>query len=131
MSFVPLKVPAYRQITDARCEMEIANLRHLPVVDGDGLLIGIISDRDIWRGLAGGAHPSDPVETIMTRRVAAVTPGTTILDALDIMLERKIGALPVEGTGEQVVGIVTETDLLVLLRALIAGSPPPRLVAEI
>ena len=56
------------------------------------------------------------VREVMTHDVVKVTPTTTINDALDLMFDRKISALPVVD-GEQCVGIVTATDLVVLLRS--------------
>jgi acetoin utilization protein AcuB len=124
MSPVPIKAPPDRQICHAQRGMQIAGVRHLPVIDDAGRLIGILSDRDIWRGLAGKAGPCDPIEKIMTRRVCAVGPDERLFDALNLMLERKISALPVISRDDQVVGILTVTDLLVLLRALTVGATP-------
>lgn len=56
------------------------------------------------------------VQEVMTRDVIKVTPTTTINDTLDLMFDRKISALPVVD-GERCVGIVTATDLVVLLRS--------------
>lgn len=100
-------------------------LRHIPIVE-DGRLVGIISDRDI-----SGASPPEGepgredaiknlrVGDLMSRDVATAHPQDPIGYAAQEMYERKINALPVvveEGGEEELVGIVTSTDVL---RALV------------
>jgi len=102
--------------------------RHLPVVAG-GTLVGIVSDRDLRVALAsdGGQR----VDAIMHRGVVTVEPGTPIEEASREMLEHKIGALPVIDR-EQLVGIVTETDLLrLLVRMLQLMEPRDRVELEL
>lgn len=83
--------------------------RHLPVVR-DGVLIGMLSDRDLRQ--AHGAHvdPGAAVETLMTRRVLSIEPEAPISEAVERMLEHKISALPV--TDRRGLGIVTADDIL-------------------
>jgi acetoin utilization protein AcuB len=112
-------------------------VRHLPVLDGDQL-VGILSDRDLKRAMASPATSLDAhelnylldrlhVDEIMTRTV--ITTGRTfpIEAAACLMVQEKIGALPVTDGGK-LVGLVTETDVLRLfVRALGAGEPSSRL----
>ncbi len=104
-------------------------IEHLLVVDKEGNLIGIVSDRDLkqtWASPATtlSAHELNyllkqlDVETMMVTKIVSVTPGTTIERAGLIMQENRIGALPVMDK-RKLVGIVTKTDVTgVLLDAL-------------
>lgn len=111
-------------------------VRHLPVLDGDRL-IGILSDRDLKRAMASPATSLEAhelrylldqlrVEEIMTRVVITIGPMFPIEAAARLMVQEKIGALPVT-EGERLVGLVTETDVLRLfVRAMGAAEPSSR-----
>ena len=93
-------------------------IRHLPIVD-DGELVGIVSDRDLLR--TGERLPSGemmfwdrPVSDVMSRNLVTCSPKTTVAEVARIMTDRKIDALPVVAGG-RLVGLVTSTDLLLLL----------------
>lgn len=100
----------------ADAEMKLANIRHLPVVDDRGHVVGMLSNRDIFRAFGNGKRRTVPVAEIMVRDVQTVRSETPADVAAEIMLERKIGALPVVGEDEQLVGIITETDFLSVAR---------------
>jgi acetoin utilization protein AcuB len=112
-------------------------VRHLPVVR-DGDLIGIVSDRDLKQAMASPATSLEAHELnyllsrltvgeIMTRAVITIGPTAPFEEAARLMVLEKISALPVIAAG-QLIGIVTETDLLELLvRAMGAGTPSSRL----
>ena len=94
------------------CLMDWQQVHHIPVEDADHRLVGMISHRRLLRYLA--QHPSRQpvaVREVMTGDVAFVSPQTSSLDAIRIMKERKITALPVVEEGI-LVGIVTEHDFL-------------------
>ncbi len=107
-----IKNPATILPTDtlaaADAAMHAGNFRHLAVVK-DGKLLGILSDRDIRQHL--GHLRDTKVTGAMTDDAITVTPDTAIEDAAEILLTRKIGALPVVD-GSKLVGIITTTDLL-------------------
>ena len=101
--------------------MNLARIRHLPIVEGEGL-VGIISQRDLFKAsLAsvmgyGYAETRDHLKSVaireaMVKEVITVEPDTEIQQAGRMMLEKKIGCLPVV-QGERLVGMVTETDIL-------------------
>jgi CBS domain-containing protein len=100
--------------------MKVRRFRHLPVVDDTGRVIGIVSDRDLTRvpftaTQAGQAVPTGvPVERIMSAVVVSVRPDDDIAEAARLMLEHRIGALPVIDDG-RLVSIVSDIDLLKML----------------
>lgn len=112
--------------------------RHVPVVDNE-TLVGIISDRDIKQAmvsLAGAGAVGAELERarerltaseIMGRTVITIGPMDTVEEAARVMATQKISALPVT-EGGRLVGIVTETDVLVLfVRAMGVLEPSSRL----
>jgi acetoin utilization protein AcuB len=112
-------------------------VRHLPVVQ-NGDLVGIVSDRDLKQAMASPATSLEAhelnyllnrltVAEIMTRTVITIGPMFPIEEAARLMVQEKISALPVTTAG-QLIGIVTETDLLELLvQDMGAGTPSTRL----
>jgi len=109
------------QISLADDLMKQERIRHLPVLDDDGELVGIVSQRDMFRGAL--AHALGYGETaqrrmlgllvvkeVMTTQVVTVEPDAPITDAARTMVDRKIGCLPVVEDGK-LVGILTEGDL--------------------
>ena len=117
-------------------------IEHLLVVNKEGNLIGIVSDRDLkqtWASPATtlSAHELNyllkqlTVETMMVTKIVSVTPGTTIERAGLIMQEHAIGALPVMDKGK-LVGIITTTDVMaVLLDAIGINGDSTRFVVLI
>jgi CBS domain-containing protein len=113
MTTAVIAVHARDSLEAARTQMEMAGIRHLPVVDDAQQVIGILSNRDLLRAGEGrvGEH--------MTVDVVTVLPSTRAADAATRMEELKIGALPVVGDDARLIGILTETDFLgVAARAL-------------
>ncbi|MFO1463273.1 MAG: CBS domain-containing protein [bacterium] len=106
-------------LNDMMAEMHV---RHMPVVDEDGALVGLVSQRDLLRTAmdpAGMLPVSEQrellrntrVREIMTVEVETATPDTDIAEAGNLMLENKLGCLPVV-EGDQLVGILTESDFV-------------------
>jgi len=87
--------------------------RHVLVLDTDGRLAGVLSDRDALRSMARG-HPADQtrVATVMTRDGVAASPDDSLLDAIDLMTFHRIDCLPVVDQVGTVRGVVTRTDLV-------------------
>jgi CBS domain-containing protein len=101
--------------------MRLGRIRHLPVVDNTRL-VGIVSERDLFRSsLAqalgyGTQDTRDLMKTvrlkdIMVTGVITIPPDTEVCEATKIMIEEKIGCLPVV-EDNRLVGLITETDIL-------------------
>lgn len=94
----------------AAAQMLRAGVSSLCVVD-QGALIGIITTRDLSGKVLGAGLPGDtPLRAVMTRDPVALAPSDLGSDILHLMLERRIGHVPVV-EGGRLVGIVTQTDL--------------------
>jgi CBS domain-containing protein/gamma-glutamyl:cysteine ligase YbdK (ATP-grasp superfamily) len=102
--------------------MEWRHIRHVPVEDDEGRLVGLISHRDLLRLLAQGmlsrGAKEVTVKEIMIRDLMTIAPETPTLEALTIMLRRKIGCLPVV-ENDRLIGIVTAYDFLSLSAEII------------
>jgi CBS domain-containing protein len=102
--------------------MRMERIRHLPVLDEDGRLAGIVSQRDLFRGalaraLGYGEAAQNRlldmllVKEVMTNQVETIGPDAPAAEAARRMVERKIGCLVVT-EDERLVGIVTESDFV-------------------
>jgi len=121
MSGPPITVGPETPVLEARQRMLRERIRHLLVTDG-AELVGMVTDRDIRLNLPSQATSLSvwemnyllarlTVGQVMTPSVIKVGPGRDARDAARLMIEHKIGALPVVD-GSRVVGIVTESDFL-------------------
>ena len=89
------------------------HIRHVPVEDEHGRLVGIITHRTLLRFMASGGTAGGPVAVrdIMKHDLLTVSPDTLTIDAIRMMRKHQIGCLPVVD-GDKLVGIITEGDLL-------------------
>jgi acetoin utilization protein AcuB len=124
----PIAISSDTSLPEANRLMSEHAVRRLPVVD-DGRLVGIVTWGDIREASASGAISLDvfelhslldrlPVRSFMTRNPITVKSMTTIARAAQIMLEHKIGGLPVVDH-DKLVGIITESDIF---RMLVLGQ---------
>ncbi|MBI4270248.1 MAG: CBS domain-containing protein [Candidatus Rokubacteria bacterium] len=122
MTTPAVTVPAAAPVRAAVELMRARRIRHLPVVDDGGRLVGIVTDRDLRQmvfdptvqerlGELGEALKARTVGEVMTWGVLTVRPATGIREAARLMHEQKIGALPVVDDG-RVLGMLTEHDVL-------------------
>jgi CBS domain-containing protein len=109
--------------------MNTKHLRHVPVME-DGDVVGIISQRDLFKAAMSSAmgfgekaqqgfFHSVRAKAIMVYPVVTVSPETTVEAAIDLIVQKGIGCLPVVENG-QLVGLVTKTDVLRRLQTLCA-----------
>jgi CBS domain-containing membrane protein len=105
--------------------MRLGRIRHLPIIDENGTLVGIVSQRDLFhsglmKALGYGSHAQHnmldllAVKEAMKTDVVTTTPNTPLVDAAKLMLERKIGCLMVMD-GKKIAGILTEGDFVKLV----------------
>jgi len=106
--------------TEALRQFQLNAFRHVPVVSSAGRLVGIVSDRDILRYLAGLTKSyqqqvpqtiNSRVDQLMTPRVLAASVDTDVRYIARLFVEQHIGALPVVKEGE-LKGIITRSDVL-------------------
>ncbi len=96
--------------------MDWRHVRHVPVEDDDGALVGLVSHRSLLRLVATGKIGGDnkvTVSEIMNPNPVSIGPDTNTVDAIRLMRESQLACLPVVENGK-LVGLVTEHDLLVV-----------------
>ena len=108
MTKEPITVEPNDLLICASHKMQTGGFRRLPVVSG-GKLVGIVTDRDLREH--EGHLEQTKINGVMTEKPVTVTPATTLEEAAQILLERKIGGLPVVADG-RLVGIITTSDIL-------------------
>lgn len=120
----PIVVESEAPLAEVERLMEEHHIRRLPVLE-HGRLVGIISKGDLREARMAELacrHPYEPVTEpgwltaaeAMTTPVITVTPQTPLVEAAQLMLEYKIGGLPVL-ENDHLVGILTDTDIIRLL----------------
>jgi CBS domain-containing protein len=121
MSMKVITVDPEMPMLDARQRMSEARIRHLVVTEGSRV-VGVVTDRDIRLNLPSPATSLSvweinallaklTVGQIMSRTVITVDPDRPVAEAARLMVEHKIGALPVVESG-RLAGIVTESDFV-------------------
>lgn len=120
------------KLLDAVLLLRSSGYRHVPVVS-EGRLVGLLSDRDVQvasPSMFGTISPEEynrifettPVSKVMARDPVTVKPTTPVKEVVQIMHDRKFGAVPVVEGDNKLVGIVTTTDLLDVLHTLLGES---------
>jgi len=114
-------------IVDAVSMMKLRNIQHFPIMDTDGLLVGIVSERDLL--IISSEHEfapddielKDPVNKIMTQNVKTCNSLEPIEDVAKRMLNQNIGSMPVIDNNK-LVGIVTAKDFLKAVDKISGGD---------
>ncbi|HEX6987863.1 MAG TPA: CBS domain-containing protein [Bacillota bacterium] len=138
MSPNPVTIEQDQNLREAYLLMQRHGIRHLPVIDIYDRILGIVSRNDLYRAIGlresrDLASHVDRLERLWAQDVMispaySVNAGDDLTVAIDVMLTNKVGALPVVDDDRRVVGIISEIDMLSLLRDLLqAGArPAPR-----
>jgi CBS domain-containing protein len=109
-------------VDSAGMEMKYASIRHIPIVDDRNRLVGMLSHRDILRALGKAQKGTIVVGEIMTKRVHTISADAPVYEASALILAHKIGALPVLGDDQQLVGLITETDFVRYAHEMLGGE---------
>lgn len=130
MTADPLTVTPQASIAEVWDLMRDADVRHIPVVQADGL-VGMVSDRDLGRvdiarllNVEGAGALRDelatPIVRVMTSQVIAVGPEADIGEVIELLIEHKIGAVPVvQEETREVLGIISYVDVLRALQGVL------------
>jgi acetoin utilization protein AcuB len=121
MSRHPITVKSTTPVDAALKRMREEKVRRFPVVNEDGKLVGIVSDKDLLYAAPSPAtslsiyelhylYSRITIEQVMTRDVITVEENDPLEEAARVMVDNKIGGLPVMRDGK-LVGIITETDI--------------------
>ncbi len=126
MTLTPLTVRPESDPMAALMVLKYHGFRHLPVLEKDGSLVGIVDRDDLEKFLSTAGSPTvlkrqHRVEQVMTRDVVTVTPACPLEEAAILMVENKIGSLPVMESG-RLVGIITKTDIFKQFAAVLGGG---------
>ncbi|MET1254290.1 CBS domain-containing protein [Aliikangiella maris] len=135
----PITLTRYDSLADARRLMRKHGFRHLPIVEGDRQLIGLVSERNVLANSISSQNFVNQEELakiesgtliadIMTNDIVTVTSNTTITHAALLIHKKKFGCLPVVNNANQIVGIITDHDFVAitvqLLEMMEQGEPP-------
>ena len=134
MSRHPMTVSPNTPVEQALKRMRDEKVRRFPVVDDDGKLVGIVSDKDLLYAAPSPAtslsiyelhylYSRITISQVMTREVITVEESDPIEEAARIMVDNKIGGLPVMREGK-LVGIITETDIFKTLMEMMGARDP-------
>lgn len=110
----------------AKALLKAGGFRHLPVLDQEGQLVGILDRTDLELFLSKAGSPGvtrrqHRVDQVMVRDVVSVSPDCPLEEAASLMVKHKIGSLPVVASGK-LVGIVTETDIFSWFATVLGGG---------
>ena len=134
MTQKPITTTPDTSLPDALSLMHEKKVHRLPVLDPDGKLVGIVSEGDLLYASPSPATTLNvwemhsllaklKVERVMTSKVFTVTEDTPVEEAACMMVEKKVGGLPVMREKE-LVGIITETDIFKVFISLLGGYRP-------
>lgn len=111
MSTPPCTIRASATLEDAIELCRADGLRHVPVLDAEGVLVGIVTDRDLRRALGQDRSFGTTVDELMTTDPITIDSEAPLTAAADLMILHWISCLPVT-SGDSLVGVLTVTDLL-------------------
>ena len=124
-----ITLPPTAPLTSAWDLIHNKRFRHIPILSEQGKLIGILSDRDCFREtisrLTASPHPMSrtsgiTLQEIMITNILTASPETEIRAIARILFEERIGAMPIVNDAEEIVGILTRSDIL---RTVVIQAP--------
>ena len=122
MSISPVTIQEDADYKSAFEVMEQNNFHHLPVVNSEKEVVGVVSLRDLQ--MAARRFVESPVEIseVMHTPVLTARSGDTLSIAVEMMADNRFGCLPILDDNNRVMGMLTETDLFRVLSGLLAGK---------
>jgi len=122
MTREPVTVASDDTLLDAAARMADRNVRHLPVVDGERHVVGILSDRDVRTVVGDWLRPFRPSDAVvrartyrvgdaMTREVFVVNQDAPFDEVVRVFTDQRVGAVPVVDDTERLVGIISYVDV--------------------
>lgn len=134
MTSGPVTISSAVLLPEARRILNEYNIRHLPVVDGENRLVGIVSDRDLRSAYPSSVTSSaekllafeqvekSTVADMMTTTCSTLGPDATLDDALVIFDRDKVGGIPIVSEDNVVLGIFSLLDLTAAYRKMFGGA---------
>ena len=132
---------ANQTLAEAIETLQKHELRHVPIVDEENHLVGILSDRDILRNLpylsrslvktstkfredlfrieGSRAVLNQPIENVMTKKLWTVEAHCPLVEAAMILMKKKVGVLPVVDSERRILGIISVVDLLSIVQSMV------------
>lgn len=111
MSKRPVTIRADADYKKALTLMQEHAMHHIPVLDAGDKLVGVLAERDLLLAAMHYLQSAIEVSEIMHRNVVTASADMPITEAAMLMVNNKIGGLPVIDGKQRVVGIITETDI--------------------
>ena len=121
MSSPVITLPFNASLAQAWELVKDKRFRHIPIQSGNGALVGILSDRDLSRGtvesalvgIKGSAYLGQvTIENYVSHPVLVADPEATLLAIARVLLEERIGAIPVVSQEKELLGLITRSDIL-------------------
>lgn len=117
----PMTLTVSATVRQAMNVLQTLDIRHLPIVGEDNELVGMLSDRDMRAVRADFLDVR--VSEIMSADVMSVGPTTDATEIIDMMIDTKVGALPVvDQTSGDLMGIISYVDILRRVRNVLADE---------
>ena len=129
MSRGVITMRATDKVAQAAREMSVAGIRHMPVVDAHERVVGIVSSHDLVGALSH--HREAELGSLMSGHVSTVHPETRAEEAVGLMMDLKVNALPVIDKAGALVGIITATDFLAVAHQALTGASLEREAGEL
>ena len=122
MTREPVTAASDDTLLDAAARMADRNVRHLPVVDGERHVVGILSDRDVRTVVGDWLRPFRPSDAVvrartyrvgdaMTRDVVVVNQDAPFDEVVRVFTDQRVGAVPVVDNTDRLVGIISYVDV--------------------
>ena len=115
MSQAPVTIRDDTVYWEAFNTMREKDLHHIPVINQDNAVVGILTRRDLQIAAQHFKEAQVEVSEVMHTPVITISPDELLSDAAKKMIDNRIGGLPVLDSSGTMVGILTETDLLRVL----------------